>query len=185
MISVALARRYARALLHLAQRQENLPRTQEELRGLAEIFQGDPRVRRFFDSPGISRSEKVKFLETKFKPRLGEPAYGLLHVLLRRHRLDHLPAIADELTKLAEEAQGIVRATIRTAVPITDGQADAVTKALGRRTGKNIVLAREVDASLIGGALVSMDHHVIDGTLATELWRIRRQLREARVQGRG
>jgi len=185
VISVALARRYARALLMLAQRKESLPRTQEELRGLATLFERDPRVRRFFESPGIARSEKLQFLEARFKPRLGEPAYGLLHVLLRRHRLDHLPAIADELTKLSEEAQGIVRATIRTAVAITDGQADVLTMALGRKTGKSIMLAREVDASLIGGALVSMDHHVIDGSLATELWRIRRQLREARVHGRG
>jgi F-type H+-transporting ATPase subunit delta len=185
VISVALARRYARALLQLAQRQENLPRTQDELRGLAVLFHRDPRIRRFFESPGIARAEKVKFLETTLKPRLGEPVYGLLHVLLRRHRLDHLPAIADELTKQAEEVQGIVRATIRTAIAITDGQVDAVTKALGRKTGKQVLLAREVDASVLGGALVSLDHHVIDGTLATELWRIRRQLREARVHGRG
>jgi len=185
VISVTLARRYARALLQLAQRQEELPRTQDELETLGALFAGDPRVRRFFESPGIPRAEKVEFLETRLKPKLGRPAYGLLHVLLRRRRLDHLPAIAEELTKLAEQAQGIVRATIRTAIPISDGQAEAATKALGLRTGKRIVLSREVDASLIGGALVSLDHKVIDGTLATELGRIRRQLREARVNGRG
>ena len=185
MISVTLARRYARALLQLAQKHKDLPRTQEEVRSLAALFTGDARVRRFFESPGISRVEKIEFLEARFKSKLGRPAYGLLHVLLRRRRLDHLPAIADELTKLAEVAQGIVRATIRTAVPISDKQADEVIRALGRRTGQKIELSREVDASLLGGALVSLDHKIIDGTLATELGRIRRQLREARVHGRG
>jgi len=34
-------------------------------------------------------------------------------------RFDHLVAIAGEFHKLAEEAQGITRAVVRTAVPIT------------------------------------------------------------------
>jgi len=38
-----------------------------------------------------------------------------------------------------------------------------------------------VDSALLGGASLSLDHKVIDGTLANELWRIRRQLRDARV----
>jgi F0F1-type ATP synthase delta subunit len=47
------------------------------------------------------------------------------------------------------------------------------------------LLTREVDATLLGGAVVSLDHKVIDGTLATELWRIRRHLLSTRVHGRG
>jgi F0F1-type ATP synthase delta subunit len=70
-------------------------------------------------------------------------------------------------------------------VPITAGQAEELTRSLARRTGSKILLTREVDASLLGGALVSLDHQVIDGTLATELWRIRRHLLQARVHGRG
>ncbi len=185
MISVTLARRYARALLHLSQRQDELKRTHEELRELAVLFARQPRIRRFFESPSIARSEKIEFLERKLKPRLGRPTYGLFHVLLRRRRLDHLIAIADEFGKLAERAQGIARARIRTAVPITDRQADALTRALAQRTGFKVLLTREVDQSLLGGAVVSLDHQVIDGTLATELWRIRRQLLQARVHGRG
>ena len=118
-------------------------------------------------------------------PRVGLPVYGLLHVLLRRRRLDHLVSIADEFGKLAEHAQGITHAVVRTAVPITDRQADTLTQTLARRTGRKIALTREVEPRLLGGAVVSLDHQVIDGTLATELWRIRRQLLQARVQARG
>ena len=116
---------------------------------------------------------------------MGLPIYGLLHVLLRRRRLDHLVAIGDEFEKLAEQARGIRRAVIRTAVPITDGQAQEVERVLARRTGLKILLTREVDADVVGGAAVSLDHQVIDGTLATELWRIRQHLLQTRVHGRG
>ena len=185
MISVTLARRYARALLNLSQRQKELDRTQDELAGIAALFGREPRARRYFESPNISRDEKVEFLEKRLKPRLGRPVYGLLQLLLRRRRLDHLLSIAGEFEKLAERAQGITRAVIRTAVPITDGQASTLTHSLARRTGLKILLTREVDAALLGGAIVSLDHQVFDGTLATELWRIRRRLLATRVQGRG
>lgn len=185
MISTTLARRYSRALLDLSRRKGHLDRAQRELSTIAEMMSRDPRFRRFFETPNITRQEKITFLEERCKPHLCSSVYGLLMVLLRRHRLDHVIAIADEFHKLAEHAQGIRRATVRTAVAMTDAQADALTKALHARTGLKVLLTREVDARLIGGAVVSLDHHVIDGTLATELWRIRRQLLSTRVQGRG
>jgi F-type H+-transporting ATPase subunit delta len=185
VISVGLSRRYARALLSLTQRRGDLDRTHEELRALASLFARDGRVRRYFETPAIARTEKTEFLEKQWRPKLGESVYGLLMVLLRRRRLNHLVSIGEEFHKLAEEAQGIVRATVRSAVPFTEAQADRLANALGRRTGRRIVLARETDPAVIGGAVVALDHQVIDGTLATELWRIRRHLLQARVHGRG
>jgi F-type H+-transporting ATPase subunit delta len=185
LISVTLARRYARALLEVAQKRDELVRTEQELNAVAAFFRRDPRARRFFETPSISREEKARFLEERLMPRVGRPLYGLFHVLLRRRRLDHLVAIADEFDKLAERAQGITHAVVRTAAPITDAQADRLTALLTRRTGGTIELTREVDQALLGGAVVSLDHKVIDGTLATELWRIRRALLQARIHGRG
>jgi len=181
VISAVLSRRYARALLDLAQRREDLKETHQDLESVARVFERDHRVRRFFEAPSISRVEKESFLEKRFKPKLNKNVYGLLVVLLRRRRYDHLVAIAAEFHKLAEEAQGITRAVVRTAVPISDRQADALTRALNRRTGRKVTLSREVDPALIGGVALSLDHKVIDGTLAAQLWRLRRQLREARV----
>ena len=105
MISTTLARRYARALLDLAQKQNEVARTEQELATVAQLFRRDPRARRFFETPNISREEKIRFLEERLMPRVGRPLYGLFHVLLRRRRLDHLVVIADEFVKLAEKAQ--------------------------------------------------------------------------------
>jgi F-type H+-transporting ATPase subunit delta len=185
VISVGLSRRYARALLNLSRRHGSLEQTHEDLQGVARVFERDPRARRFFETPNIARTEKEAFLERHWKPRVGRPVFGLLVLLLRRRRLDHLLSIADEYHKLAEQVQGIVRGVVRSAAPITDGQAESLARILAARTGKRIFLAREVDSALIGGAVVSLDHQIIDGTLATALWRIRRQLLQARVHGRG
>jgi F-type H+-transporting ATPase subunit delta len=181
VISAILARRYARALLELSKKRKDLEATHQDLESVARVFERDPRVRRFFEAPNIARTEKEAFLDKQFRAKLNKSIYGLLILLLRRRRFDHLVAIAAEFHKLAEDAQGITRAVVRTAVPISDGQADVLTRALAKRTGRTITLTREVDPALLGGASLSLDHKVIDGTLATELWRIRRQLRDARV----
>jgi F-type H+-transporting ATPase subunit delta len=181
VISAILARRYARALLELSKKRGDLEATHQDLQSVAVVFQRDPRVRRFFEAPNIGRDEKEKLLETRFQKALNRGVYGLLMLLLRRRRFDHLLAIAAEFHKLAEEAQGLTRAVVRTAVPITDSQADAFTRSLAARTGRKVLLTREVDPALLGGASLSLDHKVIDGTLATQLWRLRRQLRDARV----
>lgn len=183
MISVSLARRYARALLALSRRRGDLERTNEELQAIATLFASDTRVRRFFETPDIARVEKLAFLDREWRPKFGPSLYGLVMVLLRRRRLDHLVVIADEFRKLAEQAQGVVRATVRSAVPFSEAQAKRLSEALGRRSGLRVVLTRETDPAVIGGATVSMDHQVIDGTLATAFWRIRRQLSQARVRG--
>lgn len=185
MISVTLARRYARALLDLARKRGELEAAHDELGALAALFRQDPRVRRFFETPNIARSEKVAFLEREWKPRLNRPVFALLNVLLRRRRLDHLITISEEFHKIAEKAQGITRVQVRTAVPLSEEQADTLTRMMTRRTGSKVLLTREIDPSVLGGAVVSLDHQVIDGTLATELWRIRRRLLQARVHGRG
>ena len=83
MISVGLSRRYARALLSLSQRRGDLDRTQEELRAMGLLFERDVRVRRFFETPSIARSEKLEFLERRWKPSMGPGVYGLLILLLR------------------------------------------------------------------------------------------------------
>jgi F-type H+-transporting ATPase subunit delta len=185
VISVTLARRYARALLELAKKETKLEETHADLRSFADAFAREPRARRFFESPSISRAEKIAFLSERLRPSLSRPVYALLHVLLRRRRLDHLIAIAAEFEKLAEQAEGLMRATIKTAVPIRENQAQALTRALAQRTGRKVLLTREVDPALLGGALVSLDHKIFDGTLATELTRIRRRLRQARLHTRG
>jgi len=96
VISAVLARRYARALLDLAQRRKDLKETHGDLESVARIFERDPRVRRLFEAPNISRAEKESFLEKRWKPKLNKNVYGLMVVLLRRRRYDHLVAIAAE-----------------------------------------------------------------------------------------
>ncbi len=92
MISAVLARRYARALLGLAEKRGDLEKTHQDLETISRVFEANPRVRRFFEAPNIARTEKEAFLEKRFKPKANKNVYGLLVLLLRRRRFDRSPA---------------------------------------------------------------------------------------------
>ena len=75
--------------------------------------------------------------------------------------------------ELADKRAGRVQARVVSAVEMTEGSIDQLRRALERRTGKKIEMNVEVDPSLIGGIRAEVGSFVLDGTIRTELERLR------------
>jgi F-type H+-transporting ATPase subunit delta len=102
-------------------------------------------------------------------------------LLLRKKRLREFATIADEFESLVEQALGIVRAHVVSAVPMREDETRRLHEALERRTRSNIKLTSEVDATLMGGALVRIGDRVMDRSVHTLLETIEKQLYEVSV----
>jgi ATP synthase F1 delta subunit len=86
-----------------------------------------------------------------------------------------------EFERLVEKAQGLQRAVVVSATPLLKPELDRLHGELERVTHSKIRLTAEVDAALLGGALVRIDGRVIDRSVRTLLDSIQRQLMEATV----
>ena len=75
-------------------------------------------------------------------------------------------------------AHNIVAATVRTAVPLDQEERDRLKEALGKRSGKQVVLREMLDASLLGGIVVEIDGKTLDGSVAGRLLEIRKKVEE-------
>jgi hypothetical protein len=97
VISVTLARRYARALLDLARKQNEVARTEQELATVAQLFRRDPRARRFFETTSPEKglfSKSARWRDAALRlPRPSAPAAP-----------DHLVVIAD-IREAAEQQE--------------------------------------------------------------------------------
>jgi F-type H+-transporting ATPase subunit delta len=92
-----------------------------------------------------------------------------------------MPEITDQFEALVEHAQGIRRAHVVSAVPLAEAERTRLHTTLESWTRSKVRLTSEVDAALLGGALVRLGDRVIDRTVRTLLEAIGHQLYETSV----
>ena len=184
----SVAGRYAHALQILTEKQAAkagrahiplLERTLEELQGLARLLAHGTRLGTFVQDPQISPADRRRVLEQGLEHRVLPSVRVFADLLLRKKRIALLEAIAHEFQVIVERAKGLERATVVSAVRLTDG--DRLHRELERFTGKKIVLESLVDASLVGGAYVRIGDRVIDRSVRSLLGSLAQQLYEVSV----
>jgi F-type H+-transporting ATPase subunit delta len=74
--------------------------------------------------------------------------------------------------------QKVVRAEVITAMPLAPAQATRLQEQLARTTGRTIKMTTRVDPSIIGGVVARVGGTVYDGSIATQLARMRERLVE-------
>jgi len=169
------ARRYAEAVYQLGDEGGNLDLWQEDLDTLAEVVSDEGVLSQL-------QNEKV-LLETRgtmFNTALGSMsplARNLAMLLLQRGRLDLLPEIARIYGEMLDTRNGVVRARVTTAVPLSDADRDAVTERLRQITdARDIRLETAVDPAIIGGLVARVGDQLIDGSTRSRLIQLRREL---------
>ena len=101
---------------------------------------------------------------------------GFLSVLSSNGRLTLLPQVSDLFRELREEAENRLRVKVVSAVALDEDQAGRMREALARRFDREIELDNEVDAGIIGGAVVYAGDQVIDGSLKGRLGKLANSL---------
>ncbi|MDD5119985.1 MAG: ATP synthase F1 subunit delta [Candidatus Omnitrophica bacterium] len=83
--------------------------------------------------------------------------------------------IIQEISQLSKEQfnmQGNPVVKVTSSFTLLDRQRDEIKRVLSEKTGKDIEISEQIDASLIGGLTLEMGGMVIDGTLKNKLQRI-------------
>jgi F-type H+-transporting ATPase subunit delta len=170
-------RRYALAVMDMARADSSFAQWAAALDGLESLTQ-EPQFVNALQGDGMT-DEKFQAIVRQVVPAIREPELNLLRLLRRKSRLSLGPSIASYFRELWDEERGIERAVVRTAVPIGDAERESIAAQLARASGKQVQLEAEVDASLIGGAVIRVGDNLIDGSTRTRL----RALRERLEQG--
>lgn len=175
MINVSIARRYARALIAVSLQSGRVDEVLEELETMAKAMSASAEMRDLFHSPGFSREQRHDFLQAFAKRAgFGEPTISFLRLLLDRGRAEHIDQITRIYRQLADEAAGRVRAEVHTPRKLDPKASAGLAAALSRITGRKIQLEEMIDESLIGGIVAKVGDRVFDGSVRTQLERIRK-----------
>ena len=162
------ARSYARACFEVAKTSVERAKWGEMLDFLAAVSL-DADMVRLMASPAVHRDRLVEMVLEVSKGRLTSQGENLVRLLAENARIEILPLIAQEFGALCREAEGKVDVRVVSALQLSEQEKILLASALGKRLGKVITLDNEVDASLIGGAIVYAGDLVIDGSIRGRL----------------
>lgn len=177
MIAGSIARRYARALADVAAASNELEVVRQELRGVADLLRDHREFRRFLANPSVLRRDKAQaFEEVVARLTLRPLTSTFLRILLEAGRLPALESVSGAYEALVDERLGRVKAVVTAAVPLpADGQ-ERLRERLEQVTGKRVYLEVQQDPSILGGLVTQIGSLVYDGSLKTQLARLREQL---------
>jgi F-type H+-transporting ATPase subunit delta len=173
MKNITVARRYAKALYELAADSRSVDDVLQGMSNLSLAFREAVELQSALLNPVISPEDKQRILKTVTSNKL---VLRFVDLLVHRKRLTILPEVYDQLLALSDQAKGIRRAVVKTAVSLSESQKRAIESDLAKRLGGTIIGKFEIAAELIGGMLVQLGDHVLDASLKRRIEDFRQAL---------
>jgi len=178
MKNLAIARRYAKALLLIGKEDGQTETYRDELVGFSEVIEKHAELEQAINNPLYSADGRKKVLESILdKMALSRTMQSFLTLLFDKGRFIYLSSINDFYQKLADELKGIARASLVSATAISSETVEKIRKTLSERTGKDIILDVAEDPGLIGGIVTRIGDLVLDGSIKTQLLNMRESLK--------
>ncbi len=176
-MQTTLATRYARALAEVVREPAPLEKTAGELETVSGVVGESKPLREFLLNPAFPLSGKAAVLDSLIKAgKISTPTARLLHLLLKKGRLDLLADVSGEFRRIEEEILGRVSVEVTTAVPLEPDLRKKIIASLQEFTGKTVRLQQKVDPAILGGARARIGSVLYDGTVAGRMERLRQRL---------
>jgi len=168
------ARRYARAVFHIALERQELDRWNSDLARIGRLGENSGLVTKL-KNPQIPFHEKAKLLSEGLK-ELSPSALKLVYLLVTKDRLNLLADINEEYQRLLDRHRGIEPAVVITAVPLDEETKSGLVKHLEAIFGKRVIAQHEVDPRIIGGVVVRIGGKLLDFSTRSRLMALREEL---------
>jgi F-type H+-transporting ATPase subunit delta len=169
MIEFQVARRYATSLFRTAKRIDGVEGILDDLKAIADLLKKDPSLKKFLEAPQILDQYKKELLTTAFKHLVSEALFSFLILVLEKHRIEYLLAMAEAYERLVKEDQGILQTCVITARPLDPTFANRLKEELEKNTGKRIEMISKINPEIIGGIIVILGNKIIDKSIRHQL----------------
>lgn len=171
-----LAGVYAKALLGATTASGDTQAVLEELDSFVHDVLGRlPKLEVALSSRRLAHAERVAILDRGFVGKMSTTLLNFLKVLSTHGRLDCVRSINKAAQGLYNEQRGCIEVTVRTAETLDPAALESIRNQLRGSFGKEVDVMAHVDSDLIGGIQIRIGDTVFDGSLRSQLNRIRKE----------
>ncbi len=172
-----IARRYAKALVNLAENEKDLDNTGKHLNSITEVYKENLELRQVLSDTKVSSGIKLEILKDVLsKIKVSNLVDTFSRYLLAKRRIDFLPDIERAFNLLLQEKLGRIEANVTTASELPKDTVKKLVDAISSYSGKEIEVNVTIDPSIIGGIVTRIGSTVIDGSIQTYLNQIRQSI---------
>ncbi len=175
MLIESIARRYAKALFDAALAQRSLDTVKHEINEFVKTLSKDEQLGALWYSTRIPGEEK-KALLRKFFPGLSTLVFYFLFVLVDKHREKIIEKSVVEYERFLLEFYNQVFVDVESASPVPESIQTDLKERLSQKLGKRVELNLQQDPLLLGGMVIRIGDHILDGSLRTKLQGLREEL---------
>jgi F-type H+-transporting ATPase subunit delta len=176
-VSTSAATHYAEALADVAIAQNEADRVRQELADFVALQRESPELRIVMGSPAVSRANKLAAVNSLVALLgAGKTLRNFLYVVLDHRRMALIPEIQLAFDEQLDKQRGITRAAVTSAGALTDAEKAELRKVLVQISGRQVEAEYDQDPSLIAGAVVRIGSRIYDGSVRTQLQRLRARL---------
>jgi len=164
--------RYATALYSAASKQKKLDAVEKEVKAFQALLGKDKVLAEFCANPSLKRVEKRAVLEAALKKqKYSDLTVNFVAALADNGRIGKVGNVLATFSQIMAAHRGEVVCTVKTAKPLDKAAMAELTAALQGflKKGETLQLTTSVDASLIGGMVVSIGDKFVDMSMASKI----------------
>jgi F-type H+-transporting ATPase subunit delta len=177
-----IAKTYGDALFELAVEKGKTAEFLDEFTAVCDALAANPEFGRLMNHPKILKDEKAEVLANVFKGRVSDEITGFLEILITKDRFGDIGAIYDYFSAVVKDSLGIGVARVSTANPLNEVQKTHITDRLLEVTDyKKMEMTFVVDEKLIGGMVIRIGDRVMDASIATSLYNMKKRLSNVQI----
>lgn len=170
-----IARPYAQAIYEYAKTNNTTAQWNIMLLNLSECILNKG-IKLLLDNPLYSQSDISKLIFEVLGDMLDKYGKNFVKLTAEHRRLVVIPTIYKLFLSYKAEDEKAKKARVTTALKISSAEIEKLQKKLEQKYQCVVEIEVAVDASLIGGATIEIDDHIIDGSIKGQLQKLKYEL---------
>lgn len=170
--------RYANSLIQLAQEKNIFEKVSADGDLIYNTLNESKELRAILKSPVIKPVVKKELLEKIFAEKITGETFSFLNFVIEKNREDILPEIFKEFNTLVDKKNGVVKASVTSAVDLTDDMKRNLLGSMENKIRSKVVANYKIDQKIIGGFIAQIEDTVYDASVKHQLELLRKKLLE-------